>query len=83
MSLLSIGSVAYDIIELPGKEPVKVLGGSATWFCTAASLFSSPNLVAVVGNDFANEDINFLRERKIGLDGLERANGSPFHWPGR
>lgn len=83
MSLLSIGSVAYDIIELPRKEPVKVLGGSATWFCTAASLFSSPNLVAVVGDDFANEDINFLRERKIGLDGLERANGSTFHWHGR
>ncbi len=81
--LLCVGSVAYDVIEVPHREPVEVLGGSATWFCTAASLFARPTLVAVVGDDFREEDRAFLEHRGVDLTGLERRPGATFRWHGR
>lgn len=81
--LLCVGSVAYDIIEIPQRDPVEVLGGSATWFCTSASLFARPVLVAVVGEDFREEDRAFLEHRGVDLTGLERRPGSTFRWHGR
>ena len=72
MSLLCVGSVAYDVIELPGRPPVEVLGGSATWFCAAAGLLSRPQLVAVVGDDFSEDDVHFLRQRGVDTTGLVR-----------
>ncbi|MBM4394746.1 MAG: sugar kinase [Deltaproteobacteria bacterium] len=83
MSLLCVGSVAYDVIELPGRDPVAVLGGSATWFTTAASLLTRPSLVAVVGEDFLEEDRAFLEQRGVDLAGLERRPGKTFRWHGR
>jgi len=83
MSLLCVGSVAYDVIELPGREPVEVLGGSATWFCAAASLWTRPSLVAVVGDDFREEDRAFLEHRGVDLQALERRPGATFRWHGR
>ncbi len=83
MSLLCVGSVAYDVIELPGREPVAVLGGSATWFCTAASLLTRPSLVGVVGDDFLEDDRWFLEHRGVDLAGLARAVGLTFRWHGR
>ncbi len=83
MSLLCVGSVAYDVIELPGRPPVEVLGGSATWFCTAAGLLARPQLVAVVGDDFSEDDIHFLRQRGVDTAGLARKPGTTFRWHGR
>ena len=83
MSLLCVGSVAYDVIELPGRDPVEVLGGSATWFCTAAGFLTRPQLVGVVGDDFREDDIAFLRGRGVDVAGLERKPGLTFRWHGR
>lgn len=80
---MCVGSVAYDVIELPGQQPVEVLGGSATWFSTAASLLTRPSLVAVVGDDFRETDRVFLEQRGIDLTGLGRACGRTFRWHGR
>ena len=83
MSLLCVGSVAYDVIELPGRGPVEVLGGSATYFASAASLLTTPALVAVVGDDFREEDRAFLEHRGVDLRGLEHRPGPTFRWHGR
>lgn len=81
--LVCVGSVAYDIIEVPHRAPVEVLGGSATWFCTAASFFAKPYLIGVVGDDFREEDRAFLEHRGVDLTGLERRKGATFRWHGR
>lgn len=83
MSLLCVGSVAYDVIELPGRSPVEVLGGSATWFTAAAGFYTRPQLVGVVGDDFRDDDIEFLRGRGVDVTGLERKPGATFRWHGR
>lgn len=83
MRLLVVGSVALDSVKTPFGEVEDVLGGSATYFSTSASYFSDVSLVAVVGEDFPEKHINFLKIRKIDLRGLERAEGSTFRWKGR
>jgi len=83
MSLLCVGSVAYDVIELPGMDPVEVLGGSATWFSAAASLFTRPAPVGVVGDDFLEEDMAFLENRGVDVTGISREKGATFRWHGR
>jgi sugar/nucleoside kinase (ribokinase family) len=83
MSLLVVGSVAYDSIITPLAQADEVLGGSATFFATAASHFTPVNLVAVVGDDFNHQEIDFLRERRVNLDGLQTVPGKTFRWKGR
>jgi len=83
MSLLVVGSVAYDSIITPQDQADEVLGGSATFFATAASHFTPVNLVAVVGDDFHHQDIAFLTGRKVSLDGLQTVAGKTFRWKGR
>ncbi len=83
MSILVVGSVAYDSIETPFGKEERILGGSATYFSTAASFFSDVNLVAVVGEDFDQEHVDFLSSRAIDLTGLARVPGETFHWKGR
>jgi sugar/nucleoside kinase (ribokinase family) len=83
MSVLVVGSVAYDTVETPFGRAEKVLGGSASFFAVAASFFVPVNLVAVVGADFGEKELQALRGRGIDLDGLERADGPTFHWHGR
>lgn len=83
MSLLVVGSMAYDDIETPRAQVQDALGGSATFFSTAASYFSPVNLVAVVGEDFKHEAIAFLRDRGVDLDGLTTETGKTFRWKGR
>jgi sugar/nucleoside kinase (ribokinase family) len=83
-SLLVVGSVALDDLEGPfGKRP-DVLGGSASFFSTAASLLApgAVSLVAVVGDDFPAEHLAFLKSR-VDLTGLERVPGKTFRWAGR
>jgi sugar/nucleoside kinase (ribokinase family) len=82
MSLLVVGSVALDTVETPFGTIKEGLGGSATYFSTAASFFTDVQLVAVIGEDFPEEHIRFLKERKVDLEGLERNMGKTFRWQG-
>ncbi len=82
MSLLVVGSVALDTVKTPFGEVKDGLGGSATYFATAASFFTDVHLVAVVGEDFPEEHIHFLKKRGIDLSGLERSMGKTFRWQG-
>jgi sugar/nucleoside kinase (ribokinase family) len=83
MSILVVGSVAYDTVETPFGRAERVLGGSASFFSVAASYFGPVNLVGVVGNDFGEEQLGAFRGRAIDLQGLERMEGATFHWQGR
>ncbi|MFN2432206.1 MAG: PfkB family carbohydrate kinase [Gemmatimonadota bacterium] len=83
MSIVAVGSVAYDSIETPFGTAEDALGGSAVYFALAASLFSDVRLVGVVGDDFAESDVTMLRERGVDLGGLVKADGRTFRWAGR
>ncbi|MBI4714583.1 MAG: sugar kinase, partial [Nitrospirae bacterium] len=82
MSLLVVGSVALDTVKTPFGEAAEVLGGSATYFSTAASYFADVQLVAVVGEDFPEEHLRLLKSRRVDLEGLERRPGRTFRWKG-
>ena len=83
MSILVVGSVAFDSIKTPFGEANEVLGGSACYFSTSASFFTDVNLVAVVGDDFPDEHVDFLKSRNIDLTGLQKSPGATFRWKGR
>ena len=83
MSLLVVGSVAFDAIETPTGKVDRTLGGAASYFALAASHFTPVRIVAVVGEDFTKKEEAVFRGRKINLDGLERAAGKSFFWSGR
>ena len=83
MALLAVGSVALDSLETPFGVREDVLGGSATYFSTAASFFAPVQVVAVVGEDFPEAHVQFLRGRGVDLAGLERRPGRTFRWSGR
>ncbi|HEX6750820.1 MAG TPA: PfkB family carbohydrate kinase [Longimicrobium sp.] len=83
MSILVVGSVALDTVETPFGRAEEALGGSATFFSAAASLFGPVQLVGVVGDDYPVEALDFLGERGVDLAGLERAQGESFRWAGR
>ncbi len=80
--LLVVGSVALDTVKTPFGEVSEVLGGSATYFATAASYFTTVDLIAVVGEDFPERHVLFLKSRGIDLAGLERRAGQTFRWTG-
>jgi sugar/nucleoside kinase (ribokinase family) len=82
MSLLVVGSMAFDSIKSPFGKVERVVGGSATYFSLAASYFASVRLVSVVGRDFPKETIDMLTARGIDLQGLKIADGETFHWEG-
>jgi len=83
VSLLVVGSVALDSIKTPSGERRNVLGGSATYLSLAASYFSPVNLVSVVGSDFPDSHLEFLRERNIDLKGLIiKEDSKTFRWQG-
>jgi hypothetical protein len=71
MSLLVVGSVAFDSVKTPFGKVENVLGGSATFFSTSASYFTKVNLVAVIGNDFPEEHLSFLKSKGVNLEGLQ------------
>lgn len=83
MSILVVGSVAMDVIETPFTKVDGVLGGAASYFTTAASLYDQVNLVAIVGSDFPQEYLDFWRKRNVNLDGLQIQEGKTFRWVGR
>ena len=83
MSILVVGSVATDRIETPFGKADRTLGGAATYFSAAASLFHPVRLVGVIGSDFPEHELEFLQERGVDFTGLERAEGESFFWSGR
>jgi len=82
MSLVIIGSLAFDTIETPFGRREKIIGGSGTYCSLAASFFTQPNVVGVVGEDFPDETVAFLKSKKIDLRGLEVRPGKSFFWEG-
>src|SRR6266567_3789199 len=83
VSILVVGSVALDTVETPFTKVNETLGGAASYFTTAASLYNQVNLVAIVGSDFPREHLNFWRNRPVNLDGLQIKEGRTFRWTAR
>ncbi len=83
MSILVVGSVAYDTIETPRDRRERQLGGSASYFSLAATGDHTVRAVGVVGDDFRQEDLDLLAEHGADIAGIQRASGPSFHWSGR
>lgn len=84
MSILVVGSVAYDDIETPVDKRKDVLGGAATHFSAASSFFSPVSIIGVVGEDFDREHLKFLQSRNIDVSGIEIIEGGKtFRWTGK
>ncbi len=83
MSLLVVGTVAFDTVETPFGQVDRVLGGSASYFSCAASFFTPVRLVSIVGSDFPKEHVAFLQQHRVDTAGLANADGKTFHWTGR
>jgi sugar/nucleoside kinase (ribokinase family) len=82
MSILVVGSVAFDSLKTPFGERKKILGGAATYFSLSASFFTQVRVVGVVGEDFTAEHEAVLTARGIDTRGIEHAWGKTFHWGG-
>ena len=82
MSILVVGSVAFDSVKTPFGERERILGGSATYFSVAASFFTDVRVVAVVGEDFGPEEDAVFLDRKVDISDLERVPGRSFYWSG-
>ena len=83
MSVLVVGSVGLDDVQTPFGRRKEALGGAATYFSTAASLYGEVRLVAVVGTDFPQEHVDFLAGRGVDLRGLQVVEGKTFRWAAR
>ncbi len=83
MSLLAVGSIAFDSIITPHGEAHEILGGSAPFFSVTASWFTSVSVVAVVGEDFGEKEFQVFRERSIDTRGVEQVPGRTFRWKGK
>jgi len=85
MSLLVVGTVAFDAIETPFGKTDKIIGGAATYISLAASYFTSDiNLVSVIGSDFPEESIDHLKSRGVNVEGLQIKEGEKsFFWSGK
>ena len=83
MSILVVGSVAFDALKTPFGQIDRAIGGSATYFSVAASFFTPVELVAVVGDDFSAKDMEVFEGRDINTEGLQRVSGAKtFFWSG-
>ena len=82
MSIVVVGSVAFDSLKTPYGERPKILGGAATHFSLAASYFTDVRVVAVVGEDFTAEEEAVLTRRRVDTRGIQHAKGKTFFWAG-
>lgn len=83
MSVLVVGTVAFDSIETPFGSAERILGGSASYFALGASFFAPVRVVGVIGKDFPQDYLDLFTERKIDIAGIKREQGDTFHWRGR
>jgi len=81
--MVIVGSVAFDTIETPYGRKEKIVGGSGTYCSLAASFFTQPMIVSVVGGDFPDEIIDLFKKKNIDTQGIEVRLGKTFHWEGR
>jgi sugar/nucleoside kinase (ribokinase family) len=82
LSILVVGSVAFDTLKTPYGERQKILGGAATYFSLSASYFTDVRVVAVVGEDFTPESEAVMTKRGVDTRGIQHAKGKTFHWTG-
>jgi len=83
MSLAIVGSVAFDTIRTPWGDRERIAGGSGTYCSLAASFFTKPRIVGVVGRDFPRQTLALLKSRGVDLRGLKVKAGKTFHWEGK
>ena len=83
MSILVVGSLAYDEVHTPTTHRSAVLGGAASYFAVAAARHAAVRLVGVIGDDFAESDVRRIAAAGVDLAGLERRPGRSFRWLGR
>ena len=83
MSILVVGTVAFDSIETPFGSAERILGGSASYFALGASFFAPVRIVGVIGQDFPQEYLDLFTQRNIDLEGVKKESGDTFHWRGR
>ena len=83
MSVLVVGTVAFDSIEAPAGCAERILGGSASYFALAASYFAPVRMVGVIGQDFPQDHLDLFTQRGIDIAGIKREQGDTFHWRGR
>jgi sugar/nucleoside kinase (ribokinase family) len=85
MSLLTVGTVAFDAIETPFGKTDKIVGGAATYIAWSASYFTKPvNIVSVIGDDFDMSELDALQERGVNYEGIEIRKGEKsFFWSGK
>src|ERR1700761_5327386 len=84
MSITVVGSIAFDAVQTPFGERERMLGGAATHFALAASMFDQVNVVGPVGDDFGDRQMAILRTRGINVDDVEHVEGGKtFFWAGR
>ena len=79
-TILCIGSIAFDTIETPNGNRKNLLGGSATYFSIASSIFTSVKIVGIVGNDYPNAGWEMFKSRNINTDNILVKNGNTFQW---
>jgi sugar/nucleoside kinase (ribokinase family) len=82
MSIVVVGSVAFDSIETPSGRADHALGGAATYFALAASYFTQVRVIGVVGEDFTADHEGVLKRRSVDTSGIEHVAGKSFHWTG-
>jgi len=83
MSIVIVGSLAFDTIETPTERRERIVGGSGTYASLAASFFAKPGVVSVVGKDFPSDVMDLMTGRGIDLQGIEIRDGKTFFWEGR
>jgi sugar/nucleoside kinase (ribokinase family) len=83
MSLVIVGSLAFDTIQTPWGRRERIVGGSGTYCSLAASFFTNPKIVGVVGKDFPATVLKLFKARGVDTEGLEVRRGKTFHWEGR
>lgn len=82
MSILVVGSVAFDTLETPSGKRERVLGGAATHFSLAASFFSPVRVIGVVGEDFGPRQERVMTDKGVDTRGIQHVKGKSFHWTG-
>jgi len=82
MSIVAVGSIAFDTVSSPSGRVEGVLAGALTYFAIAASYFTQVRLVAVVGEDFGPEHEDLFKRHRIDIRGVEHAKGKTFRWGG-
>lgn len=83
MSVLVVGTVAFDSIETPLGSVERVLGGSASYFALGASYFAPVRIVGVIGQDFPQDYLDLFTQRGVDIQGIKQERGDTFHWRGR